>query len=320
MQLPDHPIILTAIALIAAIVAPCYVTRWDLQFLPARSGAPAFAKLQLWLLAVAIQAALWALCAIWLASVFYAGWTEWSAGVPLKGRILAEAVLSAGALAAVLSVYSRKASSRSEIPPSTVCGISIQGSPPFASFGVVLAVASVACMFFVRLELLARFDQIAKDDVTSYLFLASQVSTYLFIATLILSLGTLGTAALRTAINADRGDTYFPVEYVIAYGAVYTLILIIAYIPIKISFVKVGTAIVNLEMKNVQRNTPETLVSWFDTTSKLEDGLGLKLSFSSVLGPIGTILPVVISAISFLLGDRAAAKPPETASGKSEPD
>lgn len=297
----DHPILLVFISLIAAVVTPCYVTGWNSDFVAARHSDPKLAKLQLWLLSVSVQAATWAVCAVLLVTVFHRGWTEYDGP---KVRILIEAVLSAIALLSLLMAYGKKATSNSGIPPRELGGLTLTRSAPFSLFGVLIAGAAVAGMFFVRLELLARRAQIEQGDVVTYLHLQSQVNDYLFIATLILSLGILGSAILRTAVNAEKGADYFPPEYVIGYGATFTLLLAIAYIPVAVTFLHVGWEIVDRKMMSVPNTSPAELVAWFDITNKLQEGLNLKLTASTVIGPIAALLPVIIGWTSTLLGER----------------
>ncbi len=49
-----------------------------------------------------------------------------------------------------------------------------------------------------------------------------------------------------------------------------TLVLLIAYAPVKISFANVGAAIVDAQMKSLSRDGAENLVKWLDTASKLK--------------------------------------------------
>ena len=251
--------------------------------------------MQLWFLLVAVQAASWAFCAGYLASTFQTVWTR-HAGSKLWG--FCHAMVPTLLLALSLYAYSSTAGS---IRPDRLGGVTLNQGPSFATFGVILALCAVAGMFFVRHALLD-VPPTNGPDLSRFIFLKSRLQVFLNIAALTLSLGILGTAAMRSAVNAENGETYFPAEYVIMYGAIFTLLLLIAYVPVKMSFWAFGSDLA-AELMSSPPNTSPDLVKWLEDKGKLEKALDLDLtSLSALVGPIAAILPVLSGWIAILLG------------------
>ena len=288
--------LLVALALLSAFAWPLLLTYGNSAIAVPRNNDPGFAKAQLWFFLVAVQGATWTVCAVLLVSTFATVWRR-RIGEPVHN--LLRALVPTGLLVAALVVYHRAAGAAGL--PSEVGGIALNRSLRFATFGIVLAVVAVACMFFVRRTLLD-----ATLDVSSYLFLKSQFDVFLGIAAIILSLGVVGSAALRGALNAKHGPTFFPAEYVVLYGAIFTLLLLIAYLPGRVSFWRAGSSLVG-ELMGAPPSTQAPLVKWLEDKGKLEKALDLELtSASALIGPAAAVLPLLSGWVSTLL---AGTKP-----------
>ena len=131
----------------------------------------------------------------------------------------------------------------------------------------------MAGMFLVRLALVAHRET-APPDLTAYAFFASRFHVFLFSAAMILGLGILGSAALRSALNAEKkAPGFFPAEYVILYGGMFTVLLLIAYVPVKTAFWRYGVELVDLVMGSPPPSRAE-LVKWVDPFATPGSGLG----------------------------------------------
>jgi len=228
-------ILLLIMSLFGAVFSPCFIAGFNFNFLRIAPSSPALAKLQLWFIAVAVQGASWGICSV----LCYYSLRKLNLNNASLSQILVQAVLPTLVLTGILTLQMKASNGNSGFAVGKIAGIERVGVPVFVTCGILLAMVSVLGMYLVRLELVTE-----KPNIEIYLDLLSQANTFMSIAALVLSLGTLGTAVLRAAINAEKSTDYFPAEYVISYGAVFALLLAIAYVPIKASFWITGTAMV----------------------------------------------------------------------------
>jgi hypothetical protein len=291
---------LVAFSLLCAIAAPGYVTSWDYAFAVARPANAEFARAQTWFFLLAVQGAAWALCLAFLVDSLRAVWSCYHGRVR---RLLALVVLPTLLPAAALFLYLGAAGT--QLRPCSLAGITLPQGVPFAMFGTAIALVAVAGMFLVRSALVERADTMPVD-VEAYLVLRSHLNALLCIAAVILSLGILGTAVLRSAVNAERGGPHFPADYVILYGGIYTLLLLIAYVPVKTSLWYAGADLVH----SIMRQPPVesgAIAKWLEDKEKLEKAFNLDItSASALIGPIAVVLPLLSGWLSVLLEGRGA--------------
>ena len=287
---------LIVVTLLSAVIAPWYVASWDLTFVKAGLGDPKLAKAQLWLFLVAVQAAAWVVSGALVIGAFR---NVWHRHLGAKRRSALAAAGQTLLLIGALYLYQKNAGSAGR--PDRLGDIELNHVFSFAQIGLMIAACAVAGMFFVRFAVLAQ-DKESQADVSAYIFFKVQLHVFLYSAALILSLGTLGTAALRAAVNAERGPNHFPAEYVLIYGGIFTLLLLIAYVPVKAALWHLGHSVTDQTMQAMPDPAMER-VKWLEEKGKLEKALDLDLtSVSALVGPVAAILPLLAGWISLLLG------------------
>jgi hypothetical protein len=298
--IPRAPL-LVALALASAVAAPLYVVSGDLRFAVPAANDERLARAQLWFLLVGLQAAVWAMCAVHVVAAAGEIWRRYAG--PVR-RILVDVVLPTGLLAGVLCAWHLGAGA--DLRPDRLGGLPLNRGVPVAVFGIAVAVAAVAGMFLARLALVADRET-APPALAAYAFFAPRFHVFLYSAALILSLGILGSAALRSAMNAEkRAAGFFPAEYVILYGGMFTVLLLIAYVPVKTAFWRYGAELVDLVMGPPPTSRAE-LVKWVEDRATLQRSLDLDLSTASaLLGVVAAGLPLLCGWVSVLL---ACTKP-----------
>ena len=287
--------LMVALALLCAIIAPWHVVSWDARFAVPRFGDSGLAKAQLWFFSVAVQAATWAFCSAFILSAFRDVWHHHHG--PRRPSLL-RALIPTTLLVGGLALFMVTAGTGAR--PEHLGEFVLNHRPPVAAFGIAIATCAIAGMFFVRTAVLARTLPRPLDFAT-YAFLSARFHTFLYTATLILSLGILGSSALRSAVNAQEKREHFPAEYVILYGAIFALLLLIAYVPVRMSFWQSANEIV----RHVVGEPPpdrSALGKWLDDKAKLEKALDLDLtSPTALMGPAAAALPLLSAWLGILL-------------------
>lgn len=232
--------------ILAGILAAVFVTdSWDFKVFRVVVGADLLPKIQLWLMLIMTQAALWVGCAFYLFSTH----RRLGALTALSGRHRRAAsltLLPAGLLLILLAV--KQAILHAPLPPATLGGFDISKLPVFGGMGTLIAAWAIWEMYVASSIWRCEFHSALKAEgvISRYLELREIVLRLLFLAGVVLAVGTLAGAALRSAVNADKGPNYFPQEYVVIYGAIYSLLLLVGYAPVYAQFLISGTKLAKL--------------------------------------------------------------------------
>lgn len=292
---------LTLAAIICvAFVAPLFVTGWNPRVFQVVANEPLPPKIQLWLSTIIAQAVLWVVCVFYLGALLVR--TTRTTSQP--GRHLRAAAVVLAPLFLLLVIFGLKQSLvHTPIPPAELGGYDITNLPAFAGFGALVAAWAVWEMYVVR-SIWQFESDLEKSDgskLVRYLELREDVLRLLLLAGVVLALGTLASAALRNAVNCQRGNDYFPEEYVVIYGGVYSLLLLLAYLPVYATFFVSAVKIRNRLCGEVPE-TADGFRSWNEARDALSEKLGLTLTGASALGPpLSALLPVVSGWVVHLL-------------------
>jgi len=246
------------------------------------------------------QAALWVVCVCYLVAALkdLVRRTDFPRQYLLSAAL---ALLPAGVVLLFLAM--KQSLIHSPIPPATLGPYTITNLPFFGSTGMFVAGWAVWEMYVVCSILRGEFkDKPSDGRMKLYIELREIMLRLLFIAGVVLALGTLAGAALRNAVNADKGENYFPQEYVVIYGGLYSLLLLAAYAPLYGSFFVVGVKLREGAIGEAPA-TGEDFKTWREKRDALNDSLGLTLSGASALGPpLSALLPLLSGWAVSLLG------------------
>lgn len=285
-----------ALILAAIVMSPAFVVHWDWSLAKPELNNPIKTKLQLWMFWIIVQGVAWVLSAAYLAGTvfrFSKFFRRHFWNVTLILLIPATYVL-----------IELLRHSGTGIPPANVGTFDISNLPRFGTIGVLLAVASVWLMYLIRGILIDESTQSGGIGIQRFVELREEVSRLLLIAAVILVLGTASTAGLRNAVNVAAGKNSFPEEYVVLYGAMNSIFLMMVYIPVQASFFFIGRLLRNGILKEAEASA-ESIKVWFENRQKIGDMLGLNFSQVSAFGaPLATLLPFLSALVSHLFSNK----------------
>jgi phosphate starvation-inducible membrane PsiE len=283
------------IAFAFAFIAPLFVLDWNADGLRPAPGNHPRQVAHLWLAVVAAEGV-----------VFLMGgaWTLWRIatlvkGVANPGAVLARTValpLFGGLLFVLLLVH---LCSGTGFPPVAIGDIPV---PNLALFRIVgLFVAGMACGGLVLTWYVHRPEtaQPAMEALSKARRSQAILSEFLFAASVNLAFAVLSASALRNAVNAAKKDT-FSSEFVIAYGAIHSILILAVYLPVRISL----SSEVELVLRDLlpPPSGPGAISEWSKQRAELDEYLGLTAkSLYGAGGLLATTLPLLTGWITQLL-------------------
>jgi hypothetical protein len=181
--------------------------------------------------------------------------------------------------------------------------------------GVVVALVSVEGIWYVRAALSSRpwnatadaGGARAKDDVRSYLVLRDSLQLFITFLGAMIGLATLAKGAARHSFVATGGPPGdYPPEFVLLYGAYFTGLLALVYIPTYTRLVTVGQTILDTAFPFTSPDVELTkLADWQSHRKSLEELLQLRATaLDNLRASVSILAPLASSAISILLGDK----------------
>jgi hypothetical protein len=285
------PLFILIGALVAGMGASLFVTGWRLRVFRVVANESLLPKIQLWLTIIMAQSALWVVCSFYLAATFRR--LKTTAVSPLRHMRAASLTLLPTGIVLIF-LGAKQYFLTAPLPPATLGEYTISNLPIFGGIGMLVAGWAVWQMYMVRSVWDSEFD-LPWDDgqkIMRYVQLREDALRLLFIAGIVLALGTVAGAALRNAVNADRGPNYFPEEYVIIYGALYSLLLLIAYVPVYATFFATGVKL-RETLCGERPASAAGFKQWKEARDAVNEALGLTLSGAAALGPpLAALLPV----------------------------
>ena len=180
------------------------------------------------------------------------------------------------------------------------------------AIGVAVAFVPLVGIWYTRAAITAPAGPggAARDDkrrIRDYLLLRAHLQRFITFLGMMISLGTLAKGANRHAFVATTGrPDQFPPEYVLLYGAFFTGLLALVYVPIHTRLIAAGTALVDSVFAI---DAPETdlkqLSGWHANRKSLEDLLHLEARAADDLrASVSILAPVASGVVSILLGDK----------------
>ena len=296
------PLLLVIVALTGAIAAPLGVSGMRGEFFVSDISVPTQHWVLLWAVILCAQGAIWMLSVAWLLRAPF--WLETKlAGAtitrPGARAWILEVVLPASLLACAL-VATERLPPPGSFPLQTVGGHPVPGLSAAAAVGFIVSVLFSGGLLFASATLRATFDGTGNwaPKLGTFVVLQGFMNRCLYGASMILGLGTVATAAIRGANN-------FPREYVIIYGATFTLALGLAYLAARRAFETVGNRILE-EASGAPRplDADWSAADWQEKREVLSSVMQLGFSGLGSFGPgVSTLVPLLLSIISALFPD-----------------
>jgi hypothetical protein len=163
-------------------------------------------------------------------------------------------------------------------------------------FPVIIALAGGLGIWLVHIGLDREFDtrRATEKAVDCYLWLRDQLRTLLFAEAALLSVTVLGTGGLRSAILAWNPKADFESTWIVLYGAFFSVLLALAYLPTHVRLMAVGHQL--RDQLVAARPAPEGgWKAWHEERDALGDYLELQApgtpavrAFATVLSPLAT--------------------------------
>jgi hypothetical protein len=181
-----------------------------------------------------------------------------------------------------------------------------------AIIGSAIAIAGGLGMALVH----AGLTQLTRDDVGSdtardtaikdLFLLREQLERLLAIEGAIIGAAVLATAALRNAVLAygekvETEATWFPPEYVLIYGAAFSILLALVWAPIYSLLITVSGRLRDAAIGGHPAN--ESWTDWHERRKKFEDFLGLQTTATANFRSGVAILTPLASGLLGLLFD-----------------
>ncbi len=285
------------------LVVPLFVTGWAGGVFRVVAARPLMAKIQLWLTLLGAQGVLW------VASVAYTAATAFRAMKTSDFRFqhLGVALFSLAVPGAAIIIFTLLEGGSPGLPPATLGPYRIVNQAVVGITGMVVAGLAVLGMYIVcsvwQSECQVR--DFSGANVARYLALRESAVRLLFLAGVIMAGATVAEGAMCGAVNAENGKEYFPPEYVIVFGAVYSLLLMVAYAPVYAVFVSTGTRL----REGIVGEPPTSSAdfkAWKEWRSAMDEAFGLSWNGLAALGPVfSVLLPLFSGWVTTLLGTKS---------------
>src|SRR5919204_2007616 len=253
-------------------------------------------EFRLWLFLIAAQTALWAIGAAFLLAPEVRRPVEdyW---VAARRHVVASVVAAAIPLVAFVAYASLSSHLDYPFPdhPYKVLALSLIGS--------CVALIGVAELALVKFALESGHAGGRSADVKRYLALRALLQRVLTVQGAIVGAAALSAGALRNAVVAYTGHkSSFPREYVLLYGAFFTLLLAVWYTPVYLKLLEVGRANLEAACPLEEPKSPGWLPA-YEKRKKLEEHLQLEVATSaSFRAGVAILAPLASALVALLLG------------------
>jgi hypothetical protein len=273
----------------------------DWPFPDATDAFTATGEYHLWVFLICGQCAFWAAALIpisssirGLVSQWRRHWREVSASVGLAAILILGFVFAASAKSGLTLDY--------PLPyhRPKLTAISVLGG--------LVALAGVAAIALIHsaLSSVPSGPSRTERQIDEFLRLQAELQRLLTIEGVIIGAAILSTGALRNAILAYGdavGEKYsFPPEYVLVYGAYFSGVLALIYMPTYRRLLAVGRGLRD-SLFPLQSPRAASWSDWYDRRKKFEDLLKLQLtSGESFRAGVAILTPLIGSFVALLLG------------------
>jgi len=171
--------------------------------------------------------------------------------------------------------------------------------------GSLVALSAFAGMWLVESVIERRRSSQRMKALVEYLRLRDDLRRFLDAAAAIIGAATLSTGALRGAVVAEVPGAEFPPEYVLYYGAFFSVLLALAYAPPLLACRNAGRQLADtlLPLPDAE---PGSWADWHANRGALEALMELDVATSKGMRTgLAVAAPFVGSAIGLLLGTSA---------------
>jgi uncharacterized membrane protein YagU involved in acid resistance len=244
-----------------------------------------------WAALIGVQTAYWAVVAGPLWVELAAMWREAKAGH--------SAILTlAGALVIILIVFPLLSAAASVAWP--LWGHTMKTRALTIIGGLVVGVPALSGIALVQRRLSRREAEPGKDDLPVAIRSRSQILRFLSVAGAVIGLAVLAAGALRkAAVPEFVVDREFPQEGILLYGAFFTGLLLLVYVPAHLALRRLGLRIRDHYFPLSEMPAPDSdfFKGWLDKRTALETLLQLNVTPSQQLQASLFILAPLISAV-----------------------
>jgi hypothetical protein len=137
----------------------------------------------------------------------------------------------------------------------------------------------------------------SKEDIERFVALRNALQQFLLVGSTVIGLTTLATGVLRNALLTNGlNPTRFPPELVLLYGAFFTAVIALAYVPAYKALVGTGRRMVQLVLPMPEPGTP-TFGTWYSARKLLLEFLQLEVSVGDRLRAGIIVLAPLTSAL-----------------------
>jgi hypothetical protein len=171
--------------------------------------------------------------------------------------------------------------------------------------GFLVALSALAGMWLVEAAIERRRPNRRMRALVEYLRLRDDLRRFLDTAAAIIGAATLSTGALRGAVVAEVPGAEFPAEYVLYYGAFFSVVVALAYMPALLACRNVGRQLADtlLPLPDAE---PGSWADWYANRRALEALMELDAATSKGMrAGLAVAAPFIGSALGLLLGTGA---------------
>ncbi len=165
--------------------------------------------------------------------------------------------------------------------------------------GLAVGIPALTGMVLVQIASRRRFRSRppSKRDVERFVAMRNDLQRFLLVAGAMIALTTLATGVLRNALLTDGLDpARFPPELVLLYGAFFTAVIALAYVPAYTALVGAGRRIVELALPMPEPTAPD-FGGWYDARKSLSEFLQLEVTVADRLQVGIIVLAPLTSAV-----------------------
>jgi len=168
--------------------------------------------------------------------------------------------------------------------------------------GFLVGLSALAGMWLVEAVVERGLGGKPMEALVEYLRLRDELRRFLNTAAAIIAAATLSTGGLRAAVLAQVPDAEFPPEYVLYYGAFFSLLLALAYAPPMLACRAAGRRLSDALLP-LPSAEPESWAKWHENRAALEALMDLDAATSKGMRTgLALAAPLLGSAAGLLLG------------------
>ncbi len=284
-------------AIVAALLT-LVVLLYHWQESPASSEFVESSRFLIWAVLLCAQSALWVV----LAPVTWQSLRSLYAEVEADRRLVVGLALSATAVVALVVGFEHFFTPYVPDYPLTDHRAKLA---ILTGAGFLVGLSALVGIWLVEAAIEQRRVGQPMEGLTEYLRRRDDLRRFLDTAAAIIAAATLSTGGLRAAVLAKVHDADFPPEYVLYYGAFFSLLLALAYAPALLACRAAGRQLAD-ELLPLPVTEPKSWADWYADRGALEALMELDAATSKGMRTgLALAAPLLGSAVGLLLGTGA---------------